>query len=223
MRIIPATAACLLLAGAAVITLSCSKAEDDAETGAVSRPDSTQAAEIRSELEERMAEDQKYRLMLDSVKVVAGVDSREMDSIWMKVNEIDSANMAWFSEIIGKFGWPDKSIVGSDAATGAFLILQHADYKYQRLYLPLLQQAAAEGEASRAHAAMLEDRVLMREGRPQIYGTQLQSVPETGALRLYPIEDEENVDKRRAEVGLMPIADYLKYFGLEYEPGDSSE
>ena len=37
-------------------------------------------------------------------------------------------------------------------------------------------------------------------------------------MELWPIEDEENVDARRASVGLEPLAEYLKRFGLEYKP-----
>jgi len=66
--------------------------------------------------------------------------------------------------------------------------------------------------------ALLEDRVLVREGNAQIYGTQLKRNQETGALELEPITDEANVDKRRAEMGMESLADYLKRFDLEYTP-----
>jgi hypothetical protein len=66
---------------------------------------------------------------------------------------------------------------------------------------------------------MLEDRILMKEGRKQIYGTQVYSGPETGGkLQLYPIEDEAHVDERRAAVGMPPLAEYLRAFGLDYKP-----
>ena len=66
---------------------------------------------------------------------------------------------------------------------------------------------------------MLEDRILVRNGKKQVYGTQLHSGPDTGGkLVLAPIEDEEHVDKRRASVGLMPLKEYLKHFGIEYTP-----
>jgi len=39
---------------------------------------------------------------------------------------------------------------------------------------------------------------------------------ETNRPELWPIEDEEDVDARRASVGLMPLAEYLKRFGLDY-------
>jgi hypothetical protein len=71
----------------------------------------------------------------------------------------------------------------------------------------------------RADAATLEDRVLVGEGKPQIYGTQVHFGPETGGRwELYPIVDEEHVDERRTRIGLPPMADYLKLFGLEYRP-----
>jgi hypothetical protein len=66
---------------------------------------------------------------------------------------------------------------------------------------------------------MLEDRILTREGNKQVYGTQLRLNQTTQRMELYPIEDEENVDGRRATVGLEPLAGYLKRgFGIDYSP-----
>jgi len=65
----------------------------------------------------------------------------------------------------------------------------------------------------------LEDRILTREGKKQVYGTQLRLNQTTQRMELYPIEDEENVDSRRAVVGLEPLALYLKRgFGIDYAP-----
>ena len=83
----------------------------------------------------------------------------------------------------------------------------------------MLKEAASKGEARPSDVAMLEDRVLVGEGKEQIYGTQLHFGPETeGRWELYPILDEEKVDERRAAVGLPPLAEYLKVFGVEYRP-----
>jgi hypothetical protein len=57
----------------------------------------------------------------------------------------------------------------------------------------------------------------MREGKKQIYGSQLQQ-NDKGAWEFYPIEDEPNVDKRRQAVGLPPLSEYAKQFGFEYHP-----
>ena len=54
-------------------------------------------------------------------------------------------------------------------------------------------------------------RVLLAEGKPQEYGTQVtardgQHVPRN-------LRDPDTVDQRRAEMDLTPLADYLKLFG----------
>lgn len=100
------------------------------------------------------------------------------------------------------------------AAWTAFLVLQHADTGTQRKYLPLLRDAVRRKDALGSHLAMLEDRVRVADGKPQLYGTQLGGAP----LRFDPIEDEAHVDERRAGVGLPPMAEYARMFGASYTP-----
>lgn len=58
----------------------------------------------------------------------------------------------------------------------------------------------------------------MGEGKKQIYGTALQTADVTKELKLWPIENEEEVDARRAAVGLPPMAEFFKVIGLQYNP-----
>jgi hypothetical protein len=37
-------------------------------------------------------------------------------------------------------------------------------------------------------------------------------------MEFFPIADEAHVDERRASMGLEPLADYAKNFGLDYQP-----
>ena len=62
----------------------------------------------------------------------------------------------------------------------------------------------------------------MRQGKNQIYGSQVVN-SKTGELVFYPIEDEKNVNIRRAKVGLQPIEEYAKYFGIEYKLKDKDK
>jgi hypothetical protein len=55
----------------------------------------------------------------------------------------------------------------------------------------------------------LSDRVLNAEGKKQLYGTMIFVKPD-GTFAPNPIEDEANVDKRRAELGLQPLAEYIR-------------
>ena len=65
--------------------------------------------------------------------------------------------------------------------------------------------------------ALLEDRVSLRKVGKQIYGSQIGKDQETGEYFISPLEDPENVDKRRAEVGLGPIADYISNWNLTWD------
>ncbi|MCS6883729.1 MAG: hypothetical protein NZU74_20615, partial [Chloroflexaceae bacterium] len=57
--------------------------------------------------------------------------------------------------------------------------------------------------------AYLTDRVRFNTGQPQVYGTQVLIID--GRVTLKPIEDEANVDARRAAVGLLPLAEYVAH------------
>ncbi|MDT4896393.1 MAG: hypothetical protein QOH25_1470 [Acidobacteriota bacterium] len=135
-----------------------------------------------------------------------------------KQDAIDKRNMKRLEAIIEKYGWPTKSMVGAEASEAVFLIIQHADLAHQKKYFPLLKAAAAKNEARPDQAAMMEDRILMGDGKKQIYGTGLHTNDVNKALELWPIENEEEVDARRAAVGLPPMAEFLKVIGLKYNP-----
>jgi len=179
---------------------------------------------VRRELVKMGEEDQKHRQeMMDLMDRVAGSDSEKMAKKWKQAverqNALDGRNRQRLDEIVKAHGWPKKSVFGEEASGVAFLVVQHAELDYQKKYLPLIKEAVAQKEARRSDLAMLEDRILTREGKKQTYGTQLRLNQTTQRMELYPIEDEDNVDARRATVGLEPLAQYVKrVFGLDYAP-----
>jgi hypothetical protein len=123
---------------------------------------------------------------------------------------IHQRHAARLSAMLDQGGWPPISKVGEDGAEAAWLIAQHAigEPDFQRRCLRLLQEAAASGDVPPWQPAMLDDRIRMFEGRPQIYGTQLEP-DEEGRPRPYVIEDPEHVEERRRAVGLEPLAERL--------------
>ncbi len=110
-------------------------------------------------------------------------------------------------------GWFSNKIYGQDAATGAFLVVQHADTALQKRYLPALEAAANRGEALKWQYAMLYDRVAVAEGRPQRYGTQMHCVD--GRMVPETTEDPERLEERRAPMGFRwpNYEAYLANFG----------
>jgi hypothetical protein len=108
--------------------------------------------------------------------------------------------------IMDSHGWPTVTSVGAEAARRAWLVAQHADRQLglQRKALKLMAQAVQAGEADPRHFAMLRDRVLVNEGRRQIYGTQIAGVVDDVPVP-WPCVDPEHMDERRVEVGLDPF------------------
>lgn len=113
---------------------------------------------------------------------------------------IDEANTIRLTEIIEQVGWPTIPKVGSEASHAAWLLVQHASsLAFMKRCLQLMKDAP-RGAVSPSNLAFLEDRVLMMDGKPQIYGTQFQSVGEE--MKVYPIVNPDEVNLRRANVGL---------------------
>ena len=117
--------------------------------------------------------------------------------------DLDSQNQAALSRIVKACGWPGRSVFGKRATMGAFLVLQHADLAMQRTFLPLVRRAHRDNELPAGTLPLLEDRILVREGKPQRYGTQVDA-----SGWPLPVEDPENLDRRRLAVGLTIYAEY---------------
>jgi hypothetical protein len=166
-------------------------------------------------------EDQKYRIQLDELeKIPTKSDkqkAREQDSIWRIIALKDASNLIKVKAIIDKYGWLGPNEIGDQGSSTLFLVIQHSDQITQEKYLPLMRAAVKNGKARPAELALLEDRVAIGQGKKQIYGSQLIGDNKTGQYTLSPIEDEINVNKRRAEVGLQPIEEYVKQWGIEYK------
>jgi uncharacterized protein DUF6624 len=176
---------------------------------------------LRAELVERVEEDQKARRQLIDLQArQAGKDAeaakKEIEAVTKTMQEIDARNTAWMKEVVDRHGWPGKSLVGTDGAQKAWLLVQHADRDpaFQKRCLPLLAAAVKKGEATGAQLAYLTDRVRVGAGEKQVYGTQFHTAD--GKLQPQPIEDEANVDKRRKEVGLPSLAEYRKQMEKVY-------
>jgi hypothetical protein len=77
--------------------------------------------------------------------------------------------------------------------------------QFQREVLQLLRNCAASGHCPAWHAAYLEDRIALSEGRPQRFGSQWVDDPRDGRARPYNLADPEHVNDLRASVGLRPL------------------
>lgn len=160
--------------------------------------------------------DQIHRVNMTEVQKRYGWESTQIDSLWKEIRFQDSVNLIKVKKIISTHGWPGPDKAGERGAKTIFLVIQHADSLTQVTYLPILREAVKKGKARTQDLALLEDRILTKQGKKQIYGSQLTQSGSKGKPVFFRIEDETNVNKRRAAVGLEPIEDYAKRFGIIY-------
>jgi hypothetical protein len=83
-------------------------------------------------------------------------------------------------------------------------------------YQPILTKAYKDGILPGSYYATFEDRIAMYQSRKQLYGTQTTYNSKIKKSELWPIEDERNVNKRRSEMRMEPLAQYLKRLGIDY-------
>lgn len=174
--------------------------------------------------------DQKYRKLMQTQSIderkklgeSMGLSEAEYSGDLSQMQSVlDSVNMVFVESYLLQNGYPGKSVVGEESSLVAWNVLQHNPDKIP-LYLPLVKKAAEAGEIPKTSAAMMEDRYLMMEGKPQIYGTQGMSYDDARGSFIWPTENPETLNQRRKEAGFEEtIEEYSKVlFGKDfvYEP-----
>jgi hypothetical protein len=170
-------------------------------------------ARIRAELEQIHTLDQRDRLNVGNYTT-----GPQKDSVIAHMVAQDSLGLLRVTAILDSAGWLGVEEIGHKANQALFLVIQHADARpeVQAEYLLMMREAVANGRARPHELAMLEDRVAVNHGRPQIYGSQIGWKDGKGFVK--PIEDEEHVNERRKAVGLEPLERYAERFGLVWSP-----
>ncbi|MFN0173701.1 MAG: DUF6624 domain-containing protein [Saprospiraceae bacterium] len=174
--------------------------------------------ELAKELDLLKEADQKYRRLYDEYRSKYAQNSPENHKFMHDWERNDSLCLAKAEAIIQQYGYPGKSLVGESRQDDIWLVIQHAPLEKQELYFPLIDAAAQKGELRKSSWALLVDRIRMHKGQPQIYGSQVVRDEATGGWKFHEIEDEVNVDKRRAEVGLGRLEEYAEMMGVAWKP-----
>lgn len=169
-----------------------------------------------AELDTIIDEDQKYRKQVTNIEKEFGHDSKELKAHWELIAIKDSLNLIKIKKILDEYGWLGSNIIGAKGNMALFLVIQHADIETQEKYLPMMKEAVEKGNASPSNLALLEDRIALRNGKEQIYGSQIGRNPETGEYYVQPLFDPENVDKRRSEVKLGKLENYVSKWGIKW-------
>ena len=130
----------------------------------------------------------------------------------LQMERTDSINLVTVKRILDTYGWP--SGLSEDANNAIFLVVDHSDLETMNKYLGVFQDAASRGILPMQDLVTLEDRILMNSGWPQFYGTQSRQISKEGKSQIYiwPVDNPDSLNERRASVGLSTIEEYLELF-----------
>jgi hypothetical protein len=148
------------------------------------------------------AEDRRARHELRDVG-----QARRRDAV-AALARLDRLHVDLVRRVIADLGWPATPPWRRVSVDDFWLLAQHCpDGEVQRDALRALHAAWAAGTADGVHLAHLEDRVRVRAGDPQRYGTQV--LVSGREVHLLPVDDRGRVEQRRRQVGLPPLTAYL--------------
>jgi hypothetical protein len=158
--------------------------------------------EIQGELMERVKVDQEVRKDPRLFEENAAAIDRMI--------KVDRENTQWLKANVSRYGWIDVDRFGAEAAHAAFLLVQHSqDLPLMVAALPLIERDVRAGKLGGEPYALLYDRVQIKQGRKQKYGSQVVE-DENGDPVVAPLEDPERVEEYRREMGMLPMDEYLE-------------
>ena len=134
---------------------------------------------LKRELDSMFVLDQKYRgytsdiaenpTLADSLMTALNVKTDLTNTLWAYQNRIDSSNLVRVERVISTYGYPGITLVGKPTNEAAWYVIQHSP-KIKH-YFPLIQRAGQADELPFYLVAMMQDRLMTEQRKPQLYGT----------------------------------------------------
>lgn len=186
---------------------------------------------LKRELDSMYTLDQRYRGYLsevlknqslaDSLMKAFNIKDNLNGTLWTYQHRIDSLNLVRTEQIIKTYGYPGNSLVGKPTNEATFYIIQHSPKI--KTYFPLIRQAAQASELPFHLSAMMEDRLLTEQLKPQLYGTQvacyrLRTDFSKQECFVWPIQNPATVNQRRTKAGFtQSVEDNANRLGVNYK------
>lgn len=155
---------------------------------------------LRQELRRRVDADQEARKAMLA-------DPHDASRVG-KVSALDSDNLQWLRALIVRQDLPTAQQVGFSGVHWAWILAQHTDSdpRFQGALLLAFEKRFASGELPAADLARLTDRVLLKQGKSQQYGTQFDW--NAAAFKLPSGDALTTTEANRNRLALMPLSDY---------------
>lgn len=163
---------------------------------------------ISSKIDSLYIIDQK--IQIDITKAAQNRENEKVKLLIPQQRIIFDRHIPFLKDIYNKIGYPTIELVGKESSSKFFTMVQHSDsdVKFQEDMLEKVTKEMKTGNVSSKDYAFLTDRVQLAQNKPQIYGTQT-GFNSVGQAFSRDLMDSLNVNKRRKEIGLNPIEEYL--------------
>lgn len=155
--------------------------------------------------------DQEIRTKL--IKEMVTKDPEAMKKIALEMKASDRQNQLYIASLLDQCGWP-KGLNAVENNT-IFLVIDHADTTFMSKYFPVLKVQADMGIVAKTDLATLQDRRLLRNGKKQTFGTQ--TLKTGNIVTIWPIDNPDDLDTRRKQMGLMPMNEYINLLKKNYQ------
>lgn len=160
--------------------------------------------------------DQSARLAMIELTRSDQLDIDAVLAAQTKIEEVDSTNQVIVARLLDS-GWPQG--LSEEANNAIWLVIDHAPIDYQLRYMPLIEEQVATDAISKSQYATLFDRIRMRQGKPQRYGTQTvqrRSAEQNASIYVWPVENPRKLNRLRRAMGLTPIKRYCRKVSKVY-------
>jgi hypothetical protein len=149
----------------------------------------------------------------DQAERQAWISDKTKNASNKKMAHDDSARTKYLRSLMQKHGVLTTHMVGHDGVFAAWLIAQHStNLNFQKHYLKALERK--DTGLPKSKIALMTDRVLINQGKSQLYGTQFTM--KHNRIKLDPVRDRAGLAARRASMGLMPLSAYLCMSEITY-------
>jgi len=166
---------------------------------------------LRDELLSMEKVDQDARM-----KCANGSADEQVKCLAPLLKAIDEPHTKRLEEIFDQIGFPNTAKVGREGMQAFMILLQHAPTDALRVRsLTPITAAFKNKELPPMDYANFVDRLRLHQGKKQLYGSGFDF--KEGKMVMSPTEDMKNLDKRRAKVGLPPLAELIKMMKEMYK------
>jgi hypothetical protein len=166
-------------------------------------------ASLQARILRMAAEDQEVRN-----RFIASQGTADEKKTVNEMNAVDRTNLRALRKIVATHGVPTPHTIGENGMEAFWTLVQHGDLPLQAKMLRAFKTRDSGIPAK--DLALLEDRVLVNQTRPQVYGSQFYPLGDD--MVPYTIEDPIHVDERRQAMNLMPLAMYKCWLMIMYHP-----